>query len=516
MNTRILSAVVVLVLCAAALADGPAVTSEPTTQPKITPGYDTTRITAPLRADGTVDYLAALNEAYSKGVTPANNAAVKLVEAIGPKMFPDPIRDEALKQLGVTLPAKGEYFEDYINPTSDGLTAYNQALKGPWQAGMYPELAAWLEKNEAPLARFLEASRRPRYYLPLLADSEGALPSMIFSALPSLGGYRGLARATIIHANLALAEGRPADAWRDLLAVHRMGRLIGQSPALIGRLVSIAVCALADTATQAMLASGTLTAEQAQQVLKDLVALSPAPTIASCIDEGERYSMLDSLAYIAMQPTAMDKLLTGSSGGPAESTGNKLLKRLSSAMMDSGVDWNEVLRRSNRYYDELAADMRQPTYAQRAAAMKEMESAIEQTVRRAHGLPIATSEPATQPGQPNAKTRWMADRMLPILLPSLGQVQILADGAAARHDMALLAAGLAVYKAQNGKYPDTLAALSPAIFKTVPQDLFSGKPFLYTSTGQGYLLYSVGENMTDNKAADMAAGGDDIVLKTPQ
>src|SRR5688500_10404164 len=37
---------------------------------KVTPGQETTRITARVRPDGTIDYVAALNERMSEGVTP--------------------------------------------------------------------------------------------------------------------------------------------------------------------------------------------------------------------------------------------------------------------------------------------------------------------------------------------------------------------------------------------------------------------------------------------------------------
>ena len=527
MNTRVLSAVVVVLsLCAAALAVGPTATSQPTTRPRITPGYDTTRLTAPLRANGTVDYLAAINQAHSKGVTPANNAAVKLLEAIGPQnMIIGSIRDETLKQLGVTVPATGQYFQDYPTPaTSNGPTPYEQAQKGSWRAGEHPELVAWLEKNKAPLARFLEASQRPRYFAPILILPEQKALGVVSATPPGMAPYRNLARAMVIRANLAVAEGRTLDAWRDLLAVHRMGRLMDQDSSVLARLVGIACCALADTATQAMLASGTLTADQAQQVLKDLSALSPTPTAASCIDL-ERYGNLDFTTILAARPGTLEQFMTYSGGGrPKDARDEMFIKLLSGAMMASDMDWNVVLRSFNRYYDEVQAGMRLPTFAQRTAAMKKIDAEIQEfkrratqeIARRAAQPPIATSEPASPPGQPNAKTRWAADVVMGIVLPPLGRAQILADGAAVRRDMTLLAAGLAVYKTQNGKYPATLAALSPAILKTVPRDIFSGKPFLYKSTSQGYLLYSVGENMTDDNATDKAAGGDDIVLKTPK
>ena len=45
----------------------------------------TTYITAPLRADGYVDSVAAIDEMSSDGVTPENNSAVLFWQAIGPK-----------------------------------------------------------------------------------------------------------------------------------------------------------------------------------------------------------------------------------------------------------------------------------------------------------------------------------------------------------------------------------------------------------------------------------------------
>jgi hypothetical protein len=67
------------------------------TRPAITIGHDTTRITKPLRADGTPDYLAAINEEYSSGVTPRNNLATRLFAIFDPKaLYPD----DGVKEAG--------------------------------------------------------------------------------------------------------------------------------------------------------------------------------------------------------------------------------------------------------------------------------------------------------------------------------------------------------------------------------------------------------------------------------
>jgi hypothetical protein len=59
---------------------------------KVTISKETTYITEPLRPDGYPDYLAALDQRRSEGVTPENNAAVPLMRALGPGIISKNIR----------------------------------------------------------------------------------------------------------------------------------------------------------------------------------------------------------------------------------------------------------------------------------------------------------------------------------------------------------------------------------------------------------------------------------------
>ena len=82
-------------------------------QGKITIGKDTTYITKPLRSDGYPDYVAALNEIYSRGVTPENNAAVLLQQAFGPGEIKENLRPKFYELLGIKpLPEIGNYIVD--------------------------------------------------------------------------------------------------------------------------------------------------------------------------------------------------------------------------------------------------------------------------------------------------------------------------------------------------------------------------------------------------------------------
>ena len=53
----------------------------------------------------------------------------------------------------------------------------------------------------------------------------------------------------------------------------------------------------------------------------------------------------------------------------------------------------------------------------------------------------------------------------------------------------------------GGSVPDSLDALVPKYFPAVPLEPFDGKPLRYIRHGKGYVVYSVGENLTDEQGA---------------
>ena len=115
--------------------------------------------------------LAALNERFRKGVTPENNAAVLLWQAMGPGEIDPETRTRYFKMLDMKpLPETGDYFvtiEDYVRslkgaeaasipqPTDESpdpmQDQVNEAAKHPWSKKEYPVLTSWLAANETPL-----------------------------------------------------------------------------------------------------------------------------------------------------------------------------------------------------------------------------------------------------------------------------------------------------------------------------------------------------------------------------
>ena len=83
----------------------------------------------------------------------------------------------------------------------------------------------------------------------------------------------------------------------------------------------------------------------------------------------------------------------------------------------------------------------------------------------------------------------------------------------ARLGAAELAAGIYIYKIENGNYPESLDKLVPGIVKELPPDPFTGESFTYRPEGNGFIIYSLGENRRDD-GGERESPDDDISWKS--
>ncbi len=79
-----------------------------------------------------------------------------------------------------------------------------------------------------------------------------------------------------------------------------------------------------------------------------------------------------------------------------------------------------------------------------------------------------------------------------------------------RHLQGATAAAIERYRRKHGTAPPGLDALTPGYLPDIPRDPFDLQPMRYRREGDGYVLYSVGEDGTDNNGArsDNPAEGD--------
>lgn len=94
-------------------------------------GKETTYIVSPLRDDGRVDYIAALNQQLRDGVTLDNNSVVLFRRAAGRIGLSPKTIDEYFQLLGVEVPpADGAYLRD-LDAFLDKQEASSSPLPGP-------------------------------------------------------------------------------------------------------------------------------------------------------------------------------------------------------------------------------------------------------------------------------------------------------------------------------------------------------------------------------------------------
>ena len=495
-------------------------------RPAITISKETTCITAPLRNDGYVDYVGALNQRDSQGVTPEHNAAELFWKATGPGKIAANSRQKYFQLLGIPpLPEKGLYlvpWRRYIAGLAEAKrptgTLPNEeqrkelcqldlqkstAETRPWSAREFPRLAEWLASNEKPLALLIEASKRPRCYFPLVGDN-----LMATLPLPEFSQSREAAKALTVRAMLRIQQGQTDQAWEDLLACQRLARLLRQGPSLVVDLLGVSVEGIACAGEQHLLQSVRLTAAQAARMRANLGRMSAFTNMADRIDRGERFYLLDAIAVFTRGPLpGVDVIHMMDLFSKPPNCWQDLLDRVPSWI----YDWDRILRLDNYWYDRMADAYRKSIRSERQRAMDAIRSRI------SHGMEVEKDWKAFGISILASPRQATSDRLSYILLGSLPTtVSMVADAedrTVMQLDLIGIGFALAAYRADHGSYPAKLTDLAPRYLGKIPLDIFIAAPLHYKRHGVGYLLYSVGPNGKDDGGKgrdDNCKAGDDF------
>jgi len=105
--------------------------------------------------------------------------------------------------------------------------------------------------------------------------------------------------------------------------------------------------------------------------------------------------------------------------------------------------------------------------------------------------------------------RWDPDRapryavLTRLINPLLGPYLSARDSAIAQAGLGQTAMALMAHRDRFGSYPASLAELRRKLGWRIPEDPFSGKPFVYKRRGAGFLLYSFGPNLRDDGGSEI-------------
>lgn len=497
---------------------------------KFTVGKETTYMTGPLDHDGYVDYEIALNERISKDITPENNANVLLWQALRPTPKHSPMPAEFFHWLKVPEPPeRGEYFIELtryanealkLNPgqqTDELRKERDWASQRPWVEKDYPQVAGWLKVNEKPLAVVFSAAHRPHYHNPLVSRKSGeeGWYGLIGAPLPGIVKcFREVAPALVARAMLHAGEGRFDEAWQELLACQRLGRLIACGADHDEFFFGLAITQLAHNANLALLDGVKPTAQQVRSWLRDLQGLPSFPPVADKVDFGLRFTFLNTVTLARRSPIKTLRLLELLQGGPRPLPGT-VDPEPSQAFIES-LDWDSLLRTGNAWYDRAAAALH---LSDRAACEKEfgqIEAELKAWKKDAES-PAEVIKALRGEKNPDEVSKELGVVLIDFFMRDIRRMKRVADQTEQGQRNLCLAFALTAFHNDHGRYPDQLDPLAPNYIQEVPKDLFSGKGLIYHPSENGYLLYSVGVNGLDDGGhrSDDTPPGDDLCVRMP-
>ncbi len=451
-------------------------------EPQITVSRETTYFVEPLDNKGHVDYLAALNRKGSVGVTPGNNAAVLLARTVDPTLIAGDTRDK-FHEFGIEPLRPGEaFFKDFA-----GKDARNEVERTePWTADQNPALAAWIESHASQFNLVVEASKRPRFFEPVV---DATLDCPEFLLTPTFNSCRGLA----CRAALRLGQGDLAAAWADLLAVHRLSRLISARQSTLSVVFASAIHTRAVVGTLVLVRSLPVNEPLLQQMREDLQELSDLPRFIDT-HEYERCRYLKSVQMAFRNPQALSDL---SQIDPIAAQMPHWIKR-------RAVNWDVVLKRANEWADRWEAIAALPLRPSRRTALQHFEK----------DLAAAPSGAWAEVGLQGSRA--MADSVI----QSYGGTGFYKSDDRSSAGWIVLQTQLAVklWQLQHGTDPAKLVDLYPDFMSEPPIDPFTELPLKYRHVGDELRIYSVWSNDVDDGGlrVEESGGKDDFSATVPE
>ena len=288
---------------------------------------------------------------------------------------------------------------------------------------------------------------------------------------------------------LRLNEGKVDKAWEDLLACHRLARLAGQGPTLIDALVAIAIDGVASQGISGSCSTRSFTAGEIAKLRGDLDKLPPLSKMVDKIDHAERYMFLDCVSMVAREGLAsMGKLADGNA---EDST----IKSLISLAVGATIDWDQILRTGNTWYDRMADTFRTPTRPERQELRQKIDADLRKLAKSTSDLKSLRCRCWDVHVKPCLQR--LCQVFVALLLPAVSSVADAEDRATMQFDLIKLAFALAAYAPTTASIRQDSRTWRP-IRRTVPKDIFNGEELRYKRKAEGYLLYSVGVNGKDD------------------
>jgi len=328
-------------------------------------------------------------------------------------------------------------------------------------------LRDWRARNEESIALLVRAAA--------LENSD--FPGDPLDLLPHLGRMRESSRILRLAAIMAAADGDPARAAELGWTILRAGNHLGQGNHVIANLVRCAICALSRSALENVSSIATIPEDWRERIDDELIRYTDLDTWADL--RGEKLAFLQFMELFSMQslfagPVELPEDDISPGPSPADlPQPNQFVKLITGLLtkLITGVWIKPNLIKGLELMAEFEDICRQPYWKARPELLR-----WDTTVSNLSGFYSLSN----------------------LSLGGMTRYPEQVARAQARALAARLGLALSAHKQQTGSYPDDLTVLSPDLIDEIPLDPFTGEPFIYRKEADGFILYSIGPNLTDD------------------
>ena len=334
---------------------------------------------------------------------------------------------------------------------------FDKAESGGWEHATEP-VRKWLDANRP----FMELWRKGT----IKQDAQYCRASALradTSLTEEIQQAREFSRLVRLETSRLLVEGQPDAAWDWLLTSFRMSRQLGRHGPMIERLVGVGTHALTAEGMVKWANNPQVTADMLRRAMRELQDEQKRTTPLSASLQAEYLSVMATwrtLPWCSWTPEILS--VTGES------------------------ELNE------RTFRHVFANW-----------LAQADLPRQQRTKTLPGLFVFEPAPASAKTQPSASevSGYVHESvMAALLVPAINQVFVATDREAARDTVLLTVLALELFAREHGHYPEKLEELVPDFLPTVPDDSHAPPktPLRYRRDADGALIYSVGDNGTDD------------------
>jgi hypothetical protein len=419
----------------------------------------------------------------------AQGKPMTIAEIIPPPV-PDNENAAGLLNKAFVLMTTGEGGEPYIPNRSLGKVS--KTVDSIREPKSYSDISLWTDEQRARIPETInspemqqifavleEASRRPKCNFDLEYEKG---PMML---LPHLAMMRNTARMLSVKACLEAQSGDYEKAFRTVLVGLRIAEHLREEPILISQLVRIAYDVIMINCIESTSDVKHIPLDAVDEIIGELSKHGDVAPFAKTCD-GEK---------VCFGIWTFERFLRGEYKDFA-------------MIVNSDKFINPTLK--SRLIWKIRTLLYRPVLKKDLATYLLLTSGTQEAFRE----PYSSGTEQTL----SSLIEWIPRYCMVTrtLMPAYDKLRTTIAEYQANIEICRVGLALEIYKHKNGKYPETLASLSPGIMENIPVDPFTGKNLIYLPADDGFVLYSVGPNMKDDNGTPKSGssrGNHDIVWR---